>query len=96
MKIPYYNLGFGLYLNLWLIRNRIDKIDDEIYTLIHKRLEYAALTRHYKNSVYDEHRESQVIKRLKQKKLLGDEVVDDIWKQIIKHGKKAQLENDKS
>jgi chorismate mutase len=91
MKIPY----LGIYLNLWLIRNRIDRIDDEIYNLIQKRLEYAALTRHYKNSIYDEHRESQVIERLKQKKILDDEVVGDIWEQIIKHGRKVQLEDDK-
>lgn len=92
MKIPYYTLGLGLSLNLWILRNRIDKIDDEIYNLVLKRLEYAALTRQYKNSIYDEHRESQVIDRLKKKNLLKEDVVDDIWKQLIKHGKKVQLD----
>jgi len=88
MKIPYYGLGIGL--NLWLLRNKIDRIDDEIYMLVQKRLAYAALTTHYKSSAYDQHRESQVINRLKKKKLLSDEVVDDVWKELIKHAKKVQ------
>jgi chorismate mutase len=62
-------------------------IDDEIYKLIQKRLELSAMPRHYRtNMIYnDTFREEYVLDRLKKKKQLTDEIVEDVWRQLVKH-----------
>lgn len=91
MKLPFYGI-----LNLWLLRNRIDQIDDEIYKLVQQRLVYCALTRHYKSSAYDQHREEYIMERLKKKGMMRDEVVEDVWFVLLKHGKNVQCSSDDS
>jgi len=87
MKIPYYTLGIGFSLHFWLTRQRLDMIDDEIYKLIQKRLELSTIARHYRsNMLYnDTFREGYILDRLKKKKQLKDEIVVDVWRQLVKH-----------
>ena len=87
MKIPYYTLGIGFSLHFWLTRHRMDMIDDEIYKLIQKRLELSGKLHHYRtNLMYDEtFREEYVLERLKKKKVIEDDVVEDVWRPLVKH-----------
>lgn len=87
MKIPYYTLGVGFSLHFWLTRHRMDMIDDEIYKLVQKRLELSEKAHHYRNNLLydDKFREEYVLERLKKKKMIGDEVVEDVWRPLVKH-----------
>lgn len=89
MKLPMYGL-----INLWLLRNRIDEIDDHIYELIRQRMACCALTIHYKNSAYDERRESQIMDRLRRKGMLENDVVEDVWEKLLLHGRRIQEQLD--
>ena len=87
MRIP---LGFGI--QLWLLRLKINDIDDEIYKLICRRMEYAKYTNHYKTSIFDKRREEEVLTRLKKKGVMKDEMVEDLWKPLMKHCRMSQEE----
>jgi chorismate mutase len=94
MKIPYYTLGIGFSLHFWLMRHRLDMIDDEIYKLVQKRLELSAMVRHYRTKMLynDTFREEYVLERLKKKKLIKDHVVEDVWRQLVKHEEEEEEE----
>ena len=87
MKIPYYTLGLGFSLHFWLTRHRIDMIDDEICRLIQKRMELSEKAHHYRTNVLydDKFREEYVVDRLKKKNMIHDNIVDDVWRSLVKH-----------
>lgn len=87
MRIPYYTLGLGFSLHFWLTRYRMDMIDDEIFRLIHKRMELSKKAHDYRsNLLYDDKfREDYVLDRLKKKNMIKDEVVEDVWRSLVKH-----------
>lgn len=87
MKIPYYTLGIGFSLHFWLTRHRMNMIDDEIYKLVQKRLELSEKTHHYRNNLlYDnKFREEYVLDRLRKKKILKDEIVEEVWRPLVKY-----------
>ena len=92
MRIPYYTLGIGFSLHFWLTRHRMDMVDDEIYRLIQKRMELSEKAHHYQtNLLYDDKfREEYVLNRLKKKQMVKDEVVEDVWRSLVKYETKHQ------
>lgn len=87
MRIPYYTLGLGLSVHFWITRHRMDMIDDEICRLIQKRMELSEKAHHYRtNLLYDDKfLEEYVLDRLKKKNMIKDEVVEDVWRSLVKH-----------
>jgi len=66
------------------IRNQIDEIDDQIISLLEKRLKIAKEIRRYKKEIVDSSRETQILKKIK------SEYIKDIYKTIFKNSKKLQ------
>jgi len=83
-------LPFSAWLHLFLIRQKIDNIDDSIYELLEHRFQMARLTRHYKSDTFDMRREHEILERLMSKGRLPPECVHDVWTTIMTHSKKEQ------
>ncbi|MCF7826117.1 MAG: chorismate mutase [Candidatus Marinimicrobia bacterium] len=76
-------------------RKNIDDLDTRILQLIQERVDEAISIRHLKNQqglpLFTPEREADLIKRLIQKSAghLPPEVIEDIWKTIIRGGKRT-------
>ena len=83
------------------IRKEIDKIDDEIISLLSKRNDLirgiAKIKKELNKPVLDEKREKEIIERLKttaKEKGLDESLIDSIFKTIMKNSRNNQ-EKDK-
>ena len=81
-------------MNLNQIRSQIDKIDDEILSLILKRIEYSKIIAKIKFtkkiSIYDENREFEIFKKIKLKSKDKYNYVFKIFIEILNSSKKIQ------
>ena len=75
---------------LSLLRICIDKIDDKIIILLRKRIELAKCTRQYKKNIRDFSRETEIISRLKSKKIISAHLIDQIYPSIFNETRHAQ------
>jgi len=74
-------------MNLAEIRKEIDKLDDEIISLLEKRLDLACQTKKVKTHIVDKGREEEILKRISSK------YIQDIYRSIFDNSKKKQAES---
>lgn len=83
-------------MNLEQIRLRIDKIDDEILSLILKRIEYSKLIAKIKLkenlSICDKQREKEILKRLQNLSNKNFRYISPIFSEILISSKRIQEE----
>lgn len=74
------------------LRNKIDLVDNEILTLLNKRMELAVRTKSFKSGVVDNNRDDAVLENVKSKtrKLLLQHCSESLFSQIIMEAKKLQ------
>ncbi len=81
-------------MSLAKLRERIDRIDTEILTLLNERLELARRTRKLKPAVRDVRREREVISRLKARASasggLSGEFIEGLFRRIIEESRRVQ------
>jgi chorismate mutase len=70
------------------LREQIDEIDQKILILLKERFDIAKSIALFKKEsktidVFDSNREKEIIKNLKDKKILDDIIIEDIWKEIL-------------
>jgi len=77
---------------LTIIRDEIDKIDDELIDLLDRRLELALKTATEKKKIKDLSRQKSIIDRLNSynKKNLDKTFINDLYKIIFKQSRKLQ------
>lgn len=85
--------------NLSEIRKKIDELDDEIISLLSKRLECVVETLGKKDNIEDLNREFQIIQKLKERagNAETEHYLTEIYKLIFKEGKRIQenIKNEK-
>jgi chorismate mutase len=79
------------------LREQIDEIDHKILVLLKERFDIAKSIALFKKEnkeidVYDPNREKEIIKNLKNKKILDDVIIEDVWKEILYLSKCVQKE----
>jgi chorismate mutase len=79
------------------LREQIDEIDHKILVLLKERFDIARSIALFKKEnkeidVYDPNREKEIIKNLKNKKILDDVIIEDVWKEILYLSKCVQKE----
>jgi len=79
------------------LREEIDIIDNKILVLLKERFDIAKSIALFKKEnkeidVYDPNREKEIIKNLKDKKILDDVIIEDIWREILYLSKCVQKE----
>ena len=79
------------------LREQIDEIDQKILILLKERFDIAKSIALFKKEsktidVFDSNREKEIIKNLKDKKILDDIIIEDIWKEILYLSKCVQKE----
>lgn len=84
----------SIIFNMWIIRYKIDQIDDAIMELVHRRMKYVDLARNYSMwDVHDQRQEEIAITRLKQKKKIEDNLVEDIWRPLFNYSRELHTSN---
>ena len=70
------------------LREKIDKIDDQIIPLLEERLKIAKQIKKFKKKgkIFDPKREDQILSKIK------SHYIQDIYKTIFKNSKKVQLD----
>jgi len=85
--------------NLSDIRKKIDEIDDEVITLLSRRLELVVETLEKKDKIEDLNREFQIMQKLKERagNAENEKYLTEIYKIIFKEGKRIQenIKNEK-
>jgi len=79
------------------LREEIDIIDNKILVLLKERFDIAKSIALFKKEnkeidVFDPNREKEIIKNLKDKKILDDVIIEDIWREILYLSKCVQKE----
>ncbi|MDC0358806.1 prephenate dehydratase [Oligoflexia bacterium] len=79
-------------MDLEIIRKRIDAIDNEVLSLLNKRMELAVRTKAIKTDINDSGRESSVLEsvKFKSQNLLLQHSAEHLFSEIIKESKKLQ------
>jgi chorismate mutase len=75
---------------LYLIRYKIDRIDDTIYELLRVRMKYAKKTTPFKTTVQSTEREQYILNRLKDRKGLDKDFVEAVWQPIFNYSRVIQ------
>ena len=70
------------------LREEIDVIDHKILVLLKERFDIAKSIALFKKDnkaidVFDPNREKEIIKNLKNKKLVDDVIIEDVWREIL-------------
>ena len=70
------------------LRDEIDVIDHKILVLLKERFDIAKSIALFKKEnksidVFDPNREKEIIKNLKNKKLVDDLIIEEIWREIL-------------
>lgn len=85
--------------NLSDIRKKIDEIDDEVITLLSRRLELVVETLGKKDKIEDLNREFQIMQKLKERvgNAENEKYLTEIYRIIFKEGKRIQenIKNEK-
>ena len=74
-------------MNIAEIRKEIDKLDNEIISLLEKRLALASQTKKFKTHIVDKEREEEILQRISSK------YIQDIYRSIFDNSKKKQAES---
>ena len=77
-------------MKLQKLRNKIDKIDNKIYHLLDERMALCKETSKYKNTIYSENREKEILLRLTKNNKLDNEFITNLWTLIISESKRLQ------
>jgi chorismate mutase len=77
------------------LRDKIDEIDHKMLVLLKERFDIAKSIALFKKEnkeidVFDPNREKEIIKNLKNKKLINDVIIEDIWREIFYLSKNVQ------
>ena len=73
-------------MDLAEIRKKIDKLDDEIISLLEKRLDLACQTKKFKTHIVDKEREKEILRKISSKDIC------EIYRLIFHYSKKKQAE----
>ena len=70
------------------LRDEIDVIDHKILVLLKERFDIAKSIALFKKEsktidVFDPNREKEIIKNLKNKNILDDVIIEDVWREIL-------------
>jgi len=84
------------------LRDKIDEIDHKMLVLLKERFDIAKSIALFKKEnkeidVFDPNREKEIIKNLKNKKLVDDVIIEDVWREILYLSKCVQkdiIQND--
>ena len=82
-------------MKLKLLRDNIDRIDQQILTLLNDRMEQAVMVRKFKSATEDHEREKSVLKKIEESShgLVKPELSEKLFKLVIEESKKLQEQN---
>ena len=74
-------------MSLAKIIKEIDKLDDEIISLLEERLALACQAKNFKTHIIDKEREEEILRKI------SSEYIRDIYRSIFHNSKKKQSES---